>query len=144
NASKSLTPAALASYMAAANPDMLMFDAYPRQYITLNTWYSEMAKYRAAGLAGIDGTGAKPIPYAQYLDLYRTSYAASVPDESFVRLQEFSSWAFGYTFVTAFIYNKTNNSTVFPTLFSSDGDSQTTTVYNQVAEANRQSKNLGP
>jgi hypothetical protein len=144
NAAKSMTPAALASFMQVAKPDMLMFDAYPRQYITLSTWYTEMQKYRVAGLAGIDGTGAKPIPYGQYLDLYRTSYSASLPDESFVRLQNFASWAFGYTFVNAFVYNKPNNSTVFPAMFSSEGDGAPTTVYDSVAEANRQSLNLGP
>lgn len=101
NASKSMTPPVLSNYMRLANPDMLMFDAYPRQYVTLSTWYMEMQKYRVAGLMGNDGTGRRPIPYAQYLDLYRTSYAASLPDESFVRLQEFASWAFGYTMVTA-------------------------------------------
>ncbi|EEF59229.1 hypothetical protein [Pedosphaera parvula] len=144
NASKSMTAAGLASYMRATNPDMLMFDAYPRQYVTLSTWYAEMQKYRIAGLAGIDGTGQQPIPYAQYLDLYRTSYTASLPDESFVRLQEFASWAFGYTFVTAFVYNKPNNPTVYPALFASDGDNQPTVIFNEVAEANRQSLNLGP
>ncbi len=144
NASKSLTPAALANFQQIANPDMLMFDAYPRQYVTMAAWYTETAKYRAAGLAGNDGTGTKPIPYGQYLDLYRTSYGASQPSESFVRLQEFASWAFGYTFVTAFVYNKPNNTGVYPTLFSSDGDGSPTPVYDQVAEANRQSLNLGP
>jgi hypothetical protein len=144
NASKSLTPAALATFQQAANPDMLMFDAYPRQYVTMSTWYTETAKYRAAGLAGNDGTGTKPIPYGQYLDLYRTSYGASQPSESFVRLQEFASWAFGYTFVTAFVYNKPNNTGVYPTLFASDGDGSPTPVYDQIAEANRQSLNLGP
>ena len=144
NASKSMTPAGLAGYMQAANPDMLMFDAYPLQYITLSTWYAEMQKYRIAGLSGIDGTGNEPIPYAQYLDLYRTSYSAALPDESFVRLQEFASWAFGYTFVTAFVYNKPNNPTVYPALFAADGDSATTAVFSEIAEANRQSRNLGP
>jgi hypothetical protein len=33
---------------------------------------------------------------------------------------------------------------VFPTIFSSDGDSQPTIVYDYVAETNRQSLNLGP
>jgi len=61
-----------------------------------------------------------------------------------VRLQEFGSWAFGYTFLTAFVYNKPNNTGVYPTLFSSDGDGATTAVYDQVAETNRQSLNLGP
>jgi len=103
-----------------------------------------MQKYRQAGLVGIDGTGQKPIPYATYTDLYRTSYGATLPDESFVNLQEFASWAFGYTFLTAFVYNKPNNTGVYPTMFSSDGDSQPTAVLNEVAEANRQSLNLGP
>ncbi len=144
NATKTMTASGLADYMQVASPDMLMFDAYPRQYVTLSTWYTEMQKYRLAGLAGIDGTGREPVPYAQYLDLYRTSYAASQPSESFVRLQEFASWAFGYTFVTAFVYNKPNNPTVYPTLFSSDGDGQPTAVFDQIAETNRQSRNLGP
>ena len=144
NASKSLTPAALANFQQAANPDMLMFDAYPRQLVTMSTWYTETAKYRAAGIAGNDGTGNKPIPYGQYLDLYRTSYTATLPSESFVRLQEFGSWAFGYTFLSAFVYNKPNNTGVYPTLFSADGDGSPTAVYDQVAEANRQSLNLGP
>lgn len=144
NATKTMTPAGLASYIQATQPDMLMFDAYPHQYVTFNTWYAEMAKYRLAGLAGIDGTGQQPLPYAQYLDLYRTSYSASVPDEAFVRLQEFASWAFGYTFVTAFVYNKPHDSTVYPVLFSSDGDGSPTELLTQVTEANRQSLNLGP
>ena len=144
NATKTMTPSGLANYMQAANPDMLMFDAYPLQYVTLSTWYAEMQKYRLAGLAGNDGTGRQPIPYAQYLDLYRTSYGAGLPSESFVRLQEFASWAFGYTFVTAFVYNKPNNTTVYPALFLSDGDGQPSTTFNQTAEANRQSLNLGP
>lgn len=144
NATKSMTPAGLASYMQATQPDMLMFDAYPHQYIGFNTWYNEMAKYRLAGLAGIDGTGQQPVAYAQYLDLYRTSYSDSVPNEAFVRLQEFASWAFGYTFVTAFVYNKPHDSTVYPVLFSSDGDGSPTDVLTQLTEANRQSLNLGP
>ena len=143
NASKSMTPTGLVNYMQVAKPDMLMFDAYPRHYVTLSTWYAEMQKYRLAGLGGIDGTGRAPIPYAQYLDLYRTSYSASQPSESFIRLQENASWAFGYTFLTAFVYNKPNNSTVYPTMFSSDDDSQPTAVFSQVAETNRQSRNLG-
>jgi hypothetical protein len=144
NAAKSMTPAALGDYIQIAKPDMLMFDAYPRHYVTMSTWYAEMQKYRLAGLAGVDGTGQSPIPYAQYLDLYRTSYTASQPSESFLRLQENASWAFGYTFVTAFVYNKPHDTAVYPTMFSSNGDTQPTAVFNQVAETNRQSLHLGP
>jgi hypothetical protein len=144
NSSKTMTATGLANYKQATNPDMLMFDAYPRHYVTFSTWYAEMQKYRIAGLAGNDGTGRQPIPYGQYLDLYRGTWGEALPSESFVRLQEFASWAFGYALVTAFVYNNPNNTTVYPTLFSSDDDSQPTAVFNQVAEANRQGLNLGP
>jgi hypothetical protein len=144
NATKTMTAAGLANYKQATNPDLVMFDAYPRHYVTFSTWYAEMQKYRLAGLAGNDGTGRQPIPYAQYLDLYRATWGEALPSESFVRLQEFASWAFGYTMVTAFVYNNPNNTTVYPTLFASDDDSQPTAVFNQVTEANRQSLNLGP
>jgi hypothetical protein len=144
NTSKTMTPAGISNYMLATQPDMLMFDSYPLQYVSFSTWYAEMQKYRLAGLAGNDGSGRQPIPYAQYLDLYRTSYNAALPDESFIRLQEFASWAFGYTFLTPFVYNQPNNPTVYPALFSSAGDGSPTAAYSEVAEANRESLNLGP
>ena len=79
-----------------------------------NTWYSTMQTYRTAGLAGNDGTGTAPIPYAQYLDLYRSGYTDALPSESFVRLQQNASWAFGYTFVTAYVYNDATGFGVIP------------------------------
>jgi len=144
---KRMTPAGLAAYMRATQPDMLMFDAYPTNYpktVPFEVWYGEMQKYRLAGLAGIDGSGRQPLPYAQYTDLYRTSYEQALPPESYVRLQEFAGWAFGYTFLTAFVYNKPKDPLVYPALFAGAGDSRPTEVFGYVAEANRQSLNLGP
>src|SRR6185503_7246998 len=43
-----------------------------------NNWYSTMQTYRTTALAGY-GTG--PIPYGQFLDLYRTSYSGATPSE---------------------------------------------------------------
>src|SRR5207249_12041116 len=44
----------------------------------------------------------------------------------------------------AFVYNKPNNVTVFPALFSADGDTSPTPTLAQLAESNRQSLNLAP
>ena len=140
------------NYMQTAKPDMIMFDQYPgangsrfptprRRHMV--SWYSLTQGYRLLGLGGIDGTGTKPIPYAQYLDLFRDNYSYSQPAESFVRLQQFASWAFGYTFVSAFVYNDTNAGIV-PVMFSTPGDGSPTSTFYDVAETNRQSLNLGP
>jgi len=99
-----------------------------------------MQIYRTAGLAGNDGAGTSPIPYAQYLDLYRSSYTAATPSESFVRLQQNASWTFGYSMVTAYVYNDWD----VGAMFDSAGDGSPNAVFNYVAETNRQSRNLGP
>jgi hypothetical protein len=137
----------LQNFMQVAQPDVMMFDNYPGfSFLTSsrNTWYTTMQTYRTLGLAGNDGTGQEPIPYAQYLDLYRTNYSKPMPSESFVRLQQFASWAFGYTAVSAFVYNDPLFAGVVPVMFSSAGDTSPTPVFNFVAETNRQSRNLGP
>ena len=148
-----ISSTALQNFMEDAQPDMIMFDLYPagdgsrfptpnRLYMGL--WYSEMQKYRTAGLAGIDRTGQKPIPYAQYLDLFRKDYTKPEPAESFVRLQQFASWAFGYTYVSGFVYNDLSYTGVTPVMFDAVGDSSPTPTFDNVAETNRQSRNLGP
>ncbi|MCC7083485.1 MAG: hypothetical protein IT427_00595 [Pirellulales bacterium] len=141
-----MSASALTNYMQYTRPDMLMFDNYPGFSFTTsarNTWYSNMQLYRTTALAGYDGTGSEPLPYAQYLDLYRTTGGGGVPSESFVRLQQSASWAFGYTFTSAFVYNKPNDPGVFPVMFSGTGDGSPTPVFGYVAESNRQSRNLG-
>ncbi len=143
-----VSPASLANYMQVAQPDMLMFDYYPSYSFPENdrsSWYSAMQMYRTAGLAGNDGTGAKPIPYAQFLNLFRSSYSAPTPSESYVRLQQNASWAFGYSAVSAFVYNNPYvQGSLVPVMFSSDGDGSPNSVFGYVAEANRQSLHLGP
>jgi hypothetical protein len=148
-----LNAAQLASYMQAAEPDMISVDRYPGYSFNNPTsatarsfWYATMQKYRLAGLAGIDGTGTKPIPYAQYLELFRYEYNQAKPSESFVRLQQNASWAFGYTFTNAFVYNQFGpvEQGTLPTMFDAPGDTAPNVVFNYVKETNRQSLNLGP
>ena len=134
----------LTDYMNHTNPDMLMFDYYPSFSFgatARSTWYKVMQRYRTAALAGNDLSGQQPIPYAQYLNLYRNSYSDPLPSESFVRLQQFASWAFGYTAVSAFVYNG-SGSDLCSTMFDAAGAK--TPVFDYVAETNRQSRNLGP
>lgn len=147
------TPAELANYMSVTQPDMIMFDEYPgwrqpEKFIVSGIgreyWYSTMQEYRLAGLAGNDGTGAKPIPYGQYLNMIRSSYTPPLPSESYIRLQQNASWAFGYTFVSAYTYNDLNFTGLYPVLFDTPGESSPTSAFGYTAEVNRQSRNLGP
>jgi hypothetical protein len=145
------TFADLVTYMQATRPDMLMFNDYPTFDFPetgmrgRNTWYSTMQNYRSAALQGYDGTGRHPIIYGQYLNLYRASYTAALPSESFVRLQQFASWTFGYTFVSGFVYNEPAGADVYAVMFNSAGDTNpNTTTFNYVANANTESQNLGP
>jgi hypothetical protein len=106
-----------------------------------------MQKYRKVALEGCDGTGSSPLPYAQYLKLYkRESNGYRLASESFVRLQQSASWALGYTFTDGFLYGTLRDQTdVLPQIFSGIGDdSAPTPVFGYVAETNRQSRNLGP
>ncbi len=134
----------VANYMQYTKPDMLVFNAYPSSPSSREFWYTAMQKYRTLALAGNDGTGQQPIPYGQFLWLSRVSpnYNSPVPSESLVRLNQFGGWAFGYKWASGWIY--TTGASDYSALFSSDGDTSPTPVFNYVAEANRQSLNLGP
>ncbi|MCC7084374.1 MAG: hypothetical protein IT427_05140, partial [Pirellulales bacterium] len=145
--------AGLRNYMQYTRPDMLMFDMYPGYdgFVFApyrNLWYSTMQRYRTVALEGLDGTGNDPLPYGQHLDLWRrSSPTGTLPPESFVRLQQFASWALGFTFTSAFIYNEPPGNPaagVYSSMFIGPGDSSPTVVFDYVAESNRQSRNLGP
>lgn len=140
--------ARLRLYIETAQPDMVMFDYYPylrgaprsRRY----TWYQQSQRFRELALLGHDGSGNRPIPYGQYLSLFRRDYSDPINSESQVRLNQFVSWAMGYTFVSAFVYNDPIWHPVYPTMFASPGESEPTDTFHYVAETNRQSRNLGP
>jgi len=138
----------LNNYIDATHPDMLSFDLYPHRYDRpLADWYSNMQKYRTAALAGYTvspGVNSGPLPYAQFLNTSRTSPGGSLPTPSFIRLQQNASWAFGYTFTTAFVYNGYNESDLSAVMFNGLGDASPTPVFDYVKETNRQSRNLGP
>ncbi len=150
-----LTSAQLGNYMAAAQPDMVSFDLYPFEDYSADNYavkggsptlqYSTMQKYRTAALAGNDGTGNHPIPYGQYNQTYRRTIT-HIPSESEMRLQHFTSWAFGYKFLCAFVYTDPNHDPEAPlpsALFDGLGDQNPTPAFSYLAETNRQSRNLG-
>ena len=142
----------LTTYMNTTQPDQLSFDVYPKYLGTsFASWYSCMSRYRTAALAGYTlnsgpnaGQNSGPIPYHQFLNLFRSSYTDALPSESFVRLQQNASWAFGYTSASAFVYGGFDYASVYPTMYNAAGHGSPTPVYNYVKEANRQSRNLGP
>jgi hypothetical protein len=98
------------NYMAQAKPDMLMFDAYAFNGSLTGgsptSLYGYMQKYRLLGLAGNDGTAARPIPYGLWLQLcVMDGWNNHMISESEMRLNQMASWAFGYKVVEAFTYN---------------------------------------
>jgi hypothetical protein len=140
------TVAQMQNYMTTVQPDLVMFDTYPFNGSlkggSPTTLYGNMQKYRLLGLAGNDGTGNAPIPYALFTQTYVRS--GHTPSESEIRLNNFSAWAFGYKFVTAFIYDSSDSQRTYPSImFSGIDDNSPTVQFGQVAEANRQSLNLG-
>ncbi|MCC7083755.1 MAG: hypothetical protein IT427_01970 [Pirellulales bacterium] len=147
------TPSGLHVYMEGTHPDMLMFDNYPSYVNFINATpgindrasvYSFMQGYRTAALAGYTtdaGVNSGPLPYAQYLNLHRWDYTQVLPSESFVRWNQFASWAFGYTFVSGWKYTQ-DTANYVPVMFNAAGAK--TPVFDYVAEANRESRNLGP
>lgn len=112
--------------MQATHPDVLCFNDYPGfgyPQSNRDRLYGLMQTYRTVGLEGWDGTGTKPIPYGMFLDLYRSSYTAATPSQSFVHMQQFASMAFGYTYLAAFVYNgATSDPAIKPVSFNADGD----------------------
>ena len=144
-----ISPLALQIFQQVAKPDMLMFDQFPDQNFGTsdrNRWYTVMQNYRTTALAGYfnpDLTNSGPLPYGQYLAHWRPNYSVPLNDESFIRLQQNASLAFGYTFLSAFIYNEPNPG-ASPMMFSSTGDTSPTPVFGYAAETNRQTLNLGP
>ena len=150
-------PKELRQYMQAVKPDMLSIDSYPFRLSHIRkppshpiggsprVWYEHMQKYRLVALAGHDGTGKRPIPYAQYLDTFTFNHEKRhLTADSEIRLNQFASWTFGFTGVSAFIYNSPDGHGIESALFDGLGDAQPTRAFFHIAETNRQSLNLGP
>lgn len=145
-----LSTSTMQNYMSVARPDMLMFDTYPFSGFAFGaarspkTFYEHLQKYRQLGLAGNDGTGASPIPYGLYTQTFVVG-GHSVSDSE-MRLNQFSAWAMGYTFASAFTYTAAHemDHDLDPILFSGLGDSTPTTRFFRMADINAQSRKLGP
>lgn len=136
------------SYMATAKPDMVMFDEYAFNGSLTGgsptVLYECMQKYRGVALAGNDGTGQTPIPYALYTQTFSFP-GQHVVAESEMALNQFAAWAFGFKYISAFTYTSHSASmNLIPVLFNGVGDSSPTDKFYQMAEINRQSRNLGP
>ncbi len=140
--------ATMRNYMQTAQPDMLMFDTYGFKGNLLGGspvgFYQDLQKYRTLSLEGNDGTGGQPIPFATYLQTFVSDFTLGhAVSESEVRLNQFGAWAFGAKAATAFYYI---DGPAFPDLHSvlfEAGDDTPTTTFYEVAETNRQSRNLG-
>jgi hypothetical protein len=154
-----LTPAILNTYIQTVKPDMLHFTEYPFRFQGAGTshdykggspkeMYQHLELYRKAGLAGLDGTGAKPIPVGMFAQTFSDGRAGCnnrQPTESEFRLQQFAGWASGMKWINAYQYvdfGQTNFDAMFFAGTASSGRTPTAKFY-QYAELNRQSANLG-
>ena len=136
----------LRTYMQQVKPDMLMMDSFPYPFNgnvpggSPTLFYQDLQKYRQLSLAGNDGTGAQPIPFGTWLQTYDTGHVVSGSE---IRLNQFGAWAFGATFADAYVYDD-EGTAIKSVLFSGGGQNTTTHQFTQIAETNRQSRNLGP
>lgn len=133
----------LAAYMRECRPDMLCMDSY-RWKIgnTEGTWnlFSDMQRYRKFALAGNDGTGKRPIPYALFTQTFHGENLWRDPSESELRVNYFGAWAFGYTFISAFTFNYGSSC-----LFAPGHDTnRPTPAWQQLKEINHRGGKLGP
>jgi hypothetical protein len=133
----------IALYIAQSNPDMLMFNHFPFTPGgpvggSPTTLYDEMQRFRQLGLGGVN---FGPRPYGMYIQTFSDPpNGFRAPSDSEMRLNQFAAWTFGYTFVSAFTFNDPFSST----LFTNGDPASPTPAYFQIAETNRQSRNLGP
>jgi hypothetical protein len=144
-------PATLTAYLQTAKPDLMLFNRYPFDGVrpggSPTRFYEGLSLYRTLGLAGQDGTGSSPVPVGAYTQTYYVG-SSHVVSESEIFLNEFSAWTFGFKFVSAFAYRQfTDGGIVGDTILFSNSlqnYNNPRDKYTQVAEANRQSRNLGP
>ena len=165
----------LTNFKKIVEPEMLSLTAYPwrwqgtsaaQNYVggSPTSYYKQLEMYRQSGLAGIDGTGQKPIPTGVYVQHYRTTAAGEwvdvnsdpniyawvhyfntrVPSESELNLQTFAAWAFGFKKTTGFFYADGNNPdpTMANISFNGTGDTSPTAKFYEIASMNEESQNL--
>jgi hypothetical protein len=150
------TSPVMQAYMAEVKPDMLMFDAYPFNGLvdfvpggSPSGLYYSLFKYRALGLAGNDGTGQSPIPCGLYTQTFTMPQMVlgHVVTESEMRLNQFCAWVYGFKFVSCFFYDQPGpeGEELETILFEGPTSAHPKTEqFYQLAELNRQSRNLGP
>jgi len=148
--SNPISDANLSTYIQGTQPDVLTFDAYPPygSWTDHKEWYISMQRYRMHALAGYttaSGANSGPLPYGQFMKMYRDSYNDETANESFINLQHFASLAFGYTWLSTYIYTRYTSS--YPTLFVKDGtnagdEHPNLAVFDFEQHANAQTMNL--
>lgn len=146
-------------YMRRIQPDMLMQDTYPygiwkdlgNQGGRPAQLYYAMMRYRRLALAGHDGTGRRPIPYGLWIQTFkgvatRVGTWSRFPSESELRQQQFTALTLGFKQLSAFTYHniRDRGGTFDAPFFNTPIGKDPTPVFQQLAEINRQSLNLGP
>ena len=141
----------LRSYVRAAKPDLLTFDAYyfdmePNRIVggSVLELYNSLSHVRSVAQEGYDGTGNSPIPFGQYTLGYKTgnnpaSVGPYVVSESQINIVSFATWAMGGKWTNLFRYEQDPSTFLFY-----DDKGNLTPQYDQYARLAKQGRNLGP
>ncbi|WP_299486744.1 hypothetical protein [Acaryochloris sp. IP29b_bin.137] len=145
-------------YMRRIQPDLLMQDTYPYGiWNDLGNFggrpaqlYYAMMRYRRFALAGNDGTGRQPIPYGLWTQTFKGTATGvgswrRFPSESELRQQQFTALTLGFKLISAFTYNSFSDTggQLDAPFFKQPFGKEPTPTFQQIAEINRQSLNLG-
>ena len=142
------SPRAHSTFVAAANPDMVLSSWYPWSSdpgmpivggspITL---YEKLQIWRQVAIAAVPTR----IPYGVFTQTIRGGGQFRQPSESELRLNLFAAWTLGYTYTCAFLYSTSGDHALVSALFDGLGDAHPTESFYQLARANAMGRTLGP
>jgi len=143
-------------YIQDCKPDLLRAWDYPFNGAndggSPKGLYGGMEKYRLAAKAGHDLSGAEPILSGFWMQLWGDNSEAEEDEvveevyylsQSEIRLNNFAAWAFGFKSVINFIYHF-RVEYLKAVIFDTDDTSAPNDKFDELADTNAMSLNLGP
>jgi MYXO-CTERM domain-containing protein len=143
SAGGAVSDVALDDFIRRAQPDMIVFDSYrhfqPGRAEGPSAWpggsptpyYSDMRRYRQHAVMG------HGLPLGVYRQTFHDAVFRDLSRSEF-RLESFAPLAFGAKFLTDFTYNTGASS-----YFNGPGDTNPTPLYAELADVNKEVRNLG-
>jgi len=97
-------------FFETVKPDLVFFNRYPHTASpTLHPrqieygWYAMLHQHRKDALEGLDGTGAKPIPFGAYTQTFWNNMPTPISD-TLMAYNSYLSACFGAKYLSSFVY----------------------------------------